>query len=93
MSMSTAEPILWPGTGRGNKGYDEFPKTLTVNGSRWMRADLAAEGLKISLMRLRRLLREKRIQGRRDPIWYAESRSVEAYRRRRDAIVRVLAAT
>lgn len=82
---------LWPGTGRGNKGYEEFPKTLTVEGTRWLRADLAATGLKVSLMRLRRLLREQRIQGRRDPIWYAETRSIEAYRRRRDAIVKLLA--
>jgi hypothetical protein len=83
--------ILWPGTGRGTKGYEEFPKTLTHDGGKWLRADLAADGLQVSLMRLRRLLREGRILGRRDPIWYAESRSIEAYRKRRDALIKLLA--
>jgi hypothetical protein len=88
--MTTTE-ILYPGTGRGTKGYAEFPETLAHAGGRWLRADLAAQGLHVSLMRLRRLLRDGRIKGRRDPIWYAEAKSIEAYRKRRDALVKLLA--
>jgi hypothetical protein len=86
------QATIFPGTGRGSQGYEAFPRTLTLDGGRWIRADLVAAGLGVSVMRVRRLLHDGRLVGRRAPVWYAQSASVEAYRRRRDALLKLLSA-
>lgn len=86
------EPAAPGGTGRGPRAFADFPKTQTWDGTSWLRADLAADRLDISLIRIRQLLRSGRIQGRRAPVWYAESSTVESYRRRRNALVKLLSA-
>lgn len=88
----SAKPMTYPGTGRGTRGYEDFPKTQNWEGAHWLRADVVAERLNVSLIRVRVLLRTGRIRGRRAPVWYAETHSVESFRRRRDALMKLLTA-